>query len=86
MELVYFCNQYGENQEKIKNGLPTDKIKADIKLIEDTAEETAPELKTSLLLNVTDGKVYGEGEADKNIFNACRRMFFIKLNEKKSFI
>ncbi len=59
-------------------------LKRDIEAIEKTAEEVAPAIKDSLLLNVTQGITYTYFNlpCGKNYFYRCRRNFFNKLAEK----
>lgn len=59
-------------------------LKRDIEAIEKTAEEVAPAIKESLLLNVTQGITYTYFNlpCGKNYFYRCRRNFFNKLAEK----
>lgn len=68
-----------------KQAIHREELKRDIELIERTVLESAPEIYSALLKNVTEGVtyIYLDVPCSKKYFYAKRREFFIRLAMKK---
>jgi len=69
-----------------KQALLMEELSRDIELIEDTVQETAPEIYKQLLQNVTEGTtyIYMDMPCGQEYFYKKRREFFKRLALKKS--
>jgi hypothetical protein len=86
-ELLYFCRQYSEWKEDVKNQKEGYKIKKEyIAIVERAAVKTDLVLSKQLLDNVTEGICYeqlGEVLINRNDFFSLRRKFFYILDQEK---
>ena len=97
-ELKYFCRQYGEKKKRLrdlsgKGFLPADtdaaeekeRLRAELALLEETAEETDREVSSYLLKAVTeDGSFYSLGvPMSSAAFYKRKQEFFRRLDEKR---
>ena len=92
-ELKYFCKQYREKKDELKNSRHTTEQKAkrsellrsDIKMIEETAKEAEESISPWLIKSVTEGVPYEwmDIPLSRTKFYDARRYFFYLLAQKR---